>query len=95
MASDAVLQELSLYFSSSLSFDSYLYLSTWFIWSGSVNVVLTKWKKDATEFTVKVNYNSKRGTQIYLPKPVVDLLGEPESLKFSLKNGRISITSGD
>lgn len=57
--------------------------------------VLTKWKKDETEFTVGINYNSKRGTQTYIPKPIIDYLREPQSLKFSLKSGKVIVTSGD
>lgn len=60
-----------------------------------MNSLLTKWKKDETEFIVGINYNSKRGTQTYIPKPIIEFLEEPTTLKFSLKNNKVIITSGD
>jgi len=56
---------------------------------------LTRWKKDETEFTVGISYNEKRGIQSYIPKPIIEFLGEPTTLKFSLKNNKVIITSGD
>lgn len=51
-------------------------------------------------FVLKYKYTAKlvpptRGDQTYLPKPVMETLGKPNSIKFSLKNGKVIITSGD
>jgi len=35
---------------------------------------MPKWKQNATEFTVSVNYNENRGFQSSIPKPVTDFL---------------------
>lgn len=57
--------------------------------------IMPKWKKDAKEFVVSVSHHETRGDQTYLPKPVMETLGKPDSIKFSLKNGKVIITSGD
>lgn len=43
---------------------------------------MPKWKKDAKEFEVGINYVEKRGYSSSIPKPVVELLGNPETIKF-------------
>jgi hypothetical protein len=52
---------------------------------------MPKWKKDAKEFTVSVNYNETRGYQSSIPKPIIDLLGEPEQVTFVINGGNIKI----
>jgi hypothetical protein len=46
---------------------------------------MPKWKKDAKEFKVNVNFNEIRGYQSSIPKPIMDILGEPEAIKFIVK----------
>ena len=46
---------------------------------------LPKWKKDANEFTVSVNHNTRRGYQSSIPKPVMQTLGNPEKITFVLR----------
>jgi hypothetical protein len=52
-----------------------------------------KWKKDAKEFTVSVNFNKDRGYQSSIPKPIIDVLGDPEKVTFVIdgKNIRIKV----
>ena len=51
---------------------------------------MTRWKKDATRFTVSVN--ADRHVRVCrIPKPIVDMLGDPESVTFSVKGGRITV----
>lgn len=52
---------------------------------------MPKWKKGATEFTVAVNYNEVRGYQTSIPKPIAEVLGEPESITFIIKGGKKKI----
>ncbi len=54
---------------------------------------MTKWKKDAKEFTVGVNFNKDRGYQSSIPKPIIDVLGEPDTITFVIdgKNVRIKV----
>jgi hypothetical protein len=49
------------------------------------------WKKDATEFTVSVNFNEVRGFQMSIPKPVAELLGKPTAMTYVLKGNRVEI----
>ena len=57
--------------------------------------ILPKWKKDAKEFTVGINFNEARGYQSSIPKPIIDALGDPKSLKFIMNGNLIKIVSGD
>lgn len=56
---------------------------------------MPKWKKDATEFTVGVNLNGVRGYQATVPKPVMEALGEPETITYSLKGKKVEVKSGE
>jgi hypothetical protein len=46
---------------------------------------LPKWKKDADHFTVSVNHNKTRGYQSSIPKPVIEILGNPDKITFVIK----------
>ena len=52
-----------------------------------------KWKKDEKEFPVNVSYHETRGWQSYLPKPIMDFLGNPDMIKFIIKGNKIEVTS--
>lgn len=55
-----------------------------------------KWKKDEKEFRVGVTYHEHRGCQAYIPKPVIQMLGRPNTIKFMVKdNKRVEVKSGD
>jgi len=56
---------------------------------------LPKWKKDATEFTVSVNYHPTRGILVFLPRPLAKLLGNPSSVTFTVKGKRIELKAGE
>lgn len=53
--------------------------------------LLPKWKKDAKEFKVSINYNESRGFQSSIPKPIIEKLGNPEALKFIIKGNTVEI----
>jgi hypothetical protein len=55
---------------------------------------MPKWKKDATEFEVSVTHHEHRGYQAYLPKPIMEILGDPETIKFVLKGKKIEVEKG-
>jgi len=55
---------------------------------------MPKWKKDAKEFTVTVNHHETRGDLMYIPKPIMELLGEPEKITFEVKGKKIEVKSG-
>jgi hypothetical protein len=52
---------------------------------------LPKWKKDAKEFTVSVNFNEDRGYQSSIPKPIMDALGDPSKVTFVINGKDIKI----
>lgn len=52
---------------------------------------MPKWKKDATEFTVGVNYSDGRGYQSSIPLPVIDKLGKPNKIKFVIDEDSNSV----
>ena len=59
---------------------------------------MPKWKKDAKEFKVGVNFNEKRGWQSSIPKPIMEALGVAEEndsakVKFVIRGRRIEIQS--
>jgi hypothetical protein len=55
---------------------------------------MPKWKKDETEFTVSVNKHETRGYQVNIPKPIMELLGEPEKITFEVKpSKRVEVKS--
>lgn len=52
---------------------------------------MPKWKKDAKEFTVSVNYNESRGYQSSIPKPIMDALGSPEAVTFVINGDQVKL----
>lgn len=52
---------------------------------------MPKWKKDAKEFTVAVNYNEVRGYQTSIPKPVAEVLGKPKAITYILKGKKVEV----
>ena len=55
---------------------------------------MPRWKKDETEFEVSVTHHEHRGYQAYLPKPVMDMLGDPTTIKFVVKRKRVEVEAG-
>lgn len=53
---------------------------------------MPKWKKDAKEFTVSVNFNESRGYQSSIPKPIMDALGDPKNITFLINGNNVKIT---
>jgi hypothetical protein len=47
---------------------------------------MPKWKKDAKEFVVGVNYSDGRGYQSSIPIPVIVKLGKPDTIKFVIND---------
>ena len=54
-----------------------------------------RWKKDATEFRVGLFYDERRGCMMTMPKPLLDKMGRPGSVVFSVKKGKIVMEAGD
>jgi hypothetical protein len=43
---------------------------------------MPKWSKDATEFEVNVHYNEEKGSQVRIPKPILQKMDNPDKVKF-------------
>ena len=56
---------------------------------------MARWKKDAKEFPVSVNYVSGRGAGSSIPKPVAEALGNPKSITFVIKANRVEVRASD
>ena len=57
---------------------------------------MVTWRKGATEFTVSVIRNRQRQTNYsYIPKPVLDRLGNPDGLKFVFRGDDILVVRPD
>jgi hypothetical protein len=56
---------------------------------------MPRWKKDQKEFTVSVTYHQHRGYQSYLPKPIMEMLGNPNTVKFIIKNKKVELEAGN
>ncbi|MEX0655974.1 MAG: hypothetical protein WD154_00295 [Nitrosopumilaceae archaeon] len=56
---------------------------------------MPKWRKNAKEFTVGVNYNETRGYQSSIPKPIVEVLGDPQSITFVINGNNVRIVAGN
>jgi hypothetical protein len=54
---------------------------------------MPKWQKDQKEFIVGISYGERRGTQAYIPKPIIEMLGNPVNMKFLIKGKKIEIES--
>lgn len=52
-------------------------------------------KKDRKQFTARVTYHEHRCHQSYLPKPIIDILGNPNATKFIIKNKKIELEKGN
>jgi hypothetical protein len=56
---------------------------------------MPKWKKGAKEFTVGVNYVENRGASSSIPKPIIEKLGNPDSIKYIVNDDKtIQLISG-
>ncbi|MDG6986040.1 MAG: hypothetical protein JRM73_04760 [Nitrososphaerota archaeon] len=56
---------------------------------------MPKWKKDATEFTVGINYHPTRGAACSVPKPVVEVLGKPSKVTYIVKGKKVELKPAD
>lgn len=57
---------------------------------------MTVWPDGSKEFTVSVIRNRQRRTSYsYIPKPVLNKLGNPDGLKFIIRDGYIEVSRPD
>jgi len=53
--------------------------------------VMPKWKADAKEFTVRVDFHETRGYQLNAPRPVMEHLGRPERVTFVIRREKVEV----
>jgi len=54
-----------------------------------------KWSKDAKEFSVHVHYDNKKGSQVRVPKPILELLHDPQTIRFVIKGKHVEVEAGN
>ena len=54
---------------------------------------MTRWKQDETKFTVSVN-TDRHVKVCRIPKPIIEMLGDPKLLTFSIKKDKIVVEAG-
>ena len=53
---------------------------------------MTRWAKDAKEFTVSVTHNVQNTSSFsYIPKPVLRRLGNPRKITFTMRDDCITV----
>ena len=53
---------------------------------------MTRWKKDETVFTVSLSFDGNNSKSCRIPKPILELLSNPDEITFEIKrNGRLII----
>ena len=55
---------------------------------------MTRWAKDQSEFTVRLNHDTRRGCIAIIPKPILESMGVPARLKFVLEDGQVRVEAG-
>jgi len=56
---------------------------------------LTRWKKDEKEFDVKLTNDNAGSLICRVPKPIIDLLGSPSSIKFVISGKKIIVEASE
>lgn len=56
---------------------------------------MPKWSKDAKEFEVNVHYNEDKGSQVRVPKPILEKMANPDKVKFVINGKTIKIIPVD
>lgn len=54
---------------------------------------MPKWKRDAREFTVSVNFHEVRGYAATIPKPVMAHLKHPVRITFTLRKEKVEVSA--
>ncbi|MEM3170734.1 MAG: hypothetical protein QW838_08195 [Candidatus Nitrosotenuis sp.] len=52
---------------------------------------MPKWSKDAKEFQVKIHYDDEKGSQIRVPKPILEKMDNPDKLRFVIEGRLIKV----
>ncbi|MGH2639048.1 MAG: hypothetical protein ACRDF4_07190 [Rhabdochlamydiaceae bacterium] len=53
--------------------------------------LMPKYKENASEFSVSVNYNEHRGYAATIPRPIMEFLGKPDKITYSIKGKKVEV----
>ena len=53
---------------------------------------MPKWKKDASEFDMRVVDDGKGSRYVRIPKPLDELMGQPISIRFEVSGKKITLS---
>ena len=56
---------------------------------------MPKWSKEAKDFKVSVNCHGERGCYAQVPKPIMEMLGNPSKVRYVVKGSKIEVENGD
>ncbi len=56
--------------------------------------VLTRWKKDEKDFLVKISDDGRHSTICRIPKPILEFLNNPDSIRFVIEGRKILVKVG-
>ena len=55
---------------------------------------MTRWKKDETDFPVKLSDDGRHSVICRIPKPILQFLNNPDSIRFVMEGKKIMIKVG-
>ena len=55
---------------------------------------MTRWKKDEKDFQVRLSGDGKHSTICRIPKPILEFLDNPSSIRFVIRDREIMIKEG-
>ena len=55
---------------------------------------MTRWKKDETDFPVKLSDDGRHSVICRIPKPILQFLNNPDSIRFVIEGKKIMIKVG-
>lgn len=78
--------------------NSYIYyiknsLTIGFKYTYGYYIIMTRWQENETKFQVTINYNLKKGSIIRVPKPILQRLGNPDTITFLIEGNKIRIAT--
>lgn len=55
---------------------------------------MTRWKKDQKEFDVNLNDDNAGSTVCRIPKPIIEMFGQPKGVRFLVQGKKIVVITG-
>lgn len=56
---------------------------------------MTRWKKDESDFLVKLSDDGRHSTICRIPKPILQFLNNPKSIRFVIDGRKIIVKVGE